>query len=152
MQYLKKTIEVIHRFDLDVLLQDVNNTFKDIIPLHGIKRVGYADNMGDLIALCDLIVLNYDPTAYQFMGSDIFWEAAGSGVPMLYTRGTAMSSTARQYGIGLSFVYGSPNSLGKAIGAYLNQQTQLRTQAISVAHTIRSTHGLDGYCQKMIED
>lgn len=142
LRYIDQTIETINSFGYDVVLQDSKGVLSDKGRSKQVKLVGFTDQFSEVLSICGAVLLNYDPVAYRFMGSGIMWEAAAHGIPLLYTRGTAMSTMARRYGFGVSFSYMSKDSLRQAMGHYVRYHDDLQQSAKIVAQQLRSEHSL----------
>jgi hypothetical protein len=142
VKYLGSTIEVIKSYEYSVVLQDNNDVLLNKKISAHVKLMSYSENFTDLFNSCGAILLNYDPTAYRFMGSGIMWEAAANGIPVLYTRGTAISTIARKYGFGLSFSYSCIDSLKRVLESYINNQDKIHQNSDIVAQRLRNEHGL----------
>jgi hypothetical protein len=150
LKYLEQTIDTINSFGYDALLHDVKGAFSGKFDSKKVVRVGYSDQFNEVLALCDAVLLNYDPVAYRFMGSGIAWEAAANGIPFLYSRGTAMSTMARHYGLGLSFAFANQNSIKNAMAMYIDQRETIHKNARTMAKNIRSEHGLSMHLDQLL--
>jgi hypothetical protein len=142
LRYIDQTIDTINSFGYDVVLQDVKGVLSDKVRSKQVKWVGFTDQFSEVLSMCDAVLLHYDPVAYRFMGSGIMWEAAANGIPFLYTRGTAMSTMARRYGLGVSFSYLSKDSLRQAMSTYIQHRDDFQQSAKIVAQQLRSEHSL----------
>lgn len=61
------------------------------------------DEMHNSINACDVLLMPYDKSVYEFRGSAMLFEAADLGIPMLVPSGTGLGEVVRKYGIGATF-------------------------------------------------
>lgn len=142
LRYIDQTIDIINSLGVEVVLQDVKGVLSDRVKSKRVQWLGFTHQFNEALALCGAVLLNYDPVAYRFMGSGILWEAASHGIVVLYTRGTAMSTMARQYGIGLDYSYLNKDSLKQAMTTYIEHHDQLHARAQIVAGQLRAEHSV----------
>lgn len=152
LNFLEPTIDAINSFDYEVLLHDVKGVFSDKFKSKNVQLVGYSEKFSDVLAKCEAVLLNYDPVAYRFMGSGVWWEAAANGIPTLYSRGTAMSTNARHYGFGLSFVYGDQSSVVDTMATYVQHHETIHKNSKIIAQKLRAEHGLSRYLDHLINE
>jgi glycosyltransferase involved in cell wall biosynthesis len=77
---------------LEVVVHDSANKIDKDACGSGVLHLGLIKNLASEISKCDLVVLPYDPTRYQYRGSAVLLESAASGTPVLAPLGTGMAS------------------------------------------------------------
>jgi len=150
ISYLNVTTSIIKSLGYEVVLQDIRNNFSKRAIAKNVKLVGYSEKFTDIFSSCEAVLLNYDPIAYRFMGSGIMWEAAANGVPVFYTRGTAMSTVARKYDFDLSFSYSNYESIKNVLECYIKNHTSIHAKSTVAAKNLRLTHGISNYISYLI--
>lgn len=144
---LSQTLQLIHGQGYEVLLQDPRGQVKN---LEGVKKIGFLDCFADAFNECDAVLLNYEPEAYKFMGSGVMWEALANGIPVIYSKGSAVAHLGKTLGAGIPFSYHDASSLKEALHLYKNHQEKWGSDARKIAVEIRSKNTISHYLDQLI--
>jgi len=128
-------VSTLRNAGFSVLLQDSSGHIKISNDDQHLKVLGYVENHADVIAECDVVVLDYDLDSYRFNGSGICSECIATGVPIIVPYGTSMSRLIAEYDAGLRFVSSDIESLLKQVQAMKSQQSEW-TQKADRAKTV----------------
>lgn len=80
-----------------------------------VKSYGYVEDLGEIIAQSDAVILPYDKNFYRFNGSGIAWQSISSGVPLVAPAGTSISKMLSIYNNGVLFYDNSSKSILNAV-------------------------------------
>jgi len=96
-----------------------------------------------LLARTDLILLPYRRSSYHHRVSRVAIEAAGRGIPLIYTEGTWSGEVAELAGCGVPIRAESAEEVAKSLEEAMNQVSILSSQALSRALLVRKFHSVE---------
>jgi len=111
---------------------------------------GRVPQIGKLMQACDVVLLNYDPVVYRFIGSGISWEALACGVPVLAPLGTTVSRTLREYETGATFGSYNPDSLYQELDAMKATYADHLIRARKASEKFNSVHGTTKFVDQIL--
>ena len=110
-----------------------------------------ADEYEMLLIHTDLIVLPYRRSSYHNRVSRVAIEAAGRGIPIIYTEGTWSGEVAALAGGGIPIREESAEEVATSIEAAVNQISTFFTQALSGTMQVRRFHSVEMLRNKLIQ-
>ncbi len=96
-----------------------------------------------LLGRTDLIILPYRRNSYHHRVSRVAIEAAGRGIPIIYTEGTWSGEVAELAGCGIPIRAESAEDVARSLEEAVNQILLLSPQALSGAILVRKYHSVE---------
>jgi len=97
----------------------------------------------ELLSRTDLILLPYRRNSYHHRVSRVAIEAAGRGIPIIYTEGTWSGEVAELAGCGIPIREESAEDVARSLEEAVNQILLLSPQALTGAPLVRKYHSLE---------
>lgn len=117
----------------------------------GLSVMGFLPDLAEQIALCDLVVLPYQPLRYRRRGSGILMQALASGVPAVVPFDTAPGRLIDQTGAGTQFVDLQAGQVLTAIEQLRKDYPTIAMAAYEASLLWKARHGLQRFAKALIE-
>lgn len=110
---------------------------------------------GRYLAAIDLMLLLYDPSAYQARSSGVFVEAVAAGCVVLVTAGTWMAEQVQmffdRYGLRIGEICSGPAQAVRQLAKMERRMSQYQKDAAKAAEIYRSIHHPGKLLEKILE-
>lgn len=116
----------------------------------GVRCLGFVDDLANEVALCDLVVLPYEPSRYLKKSSGILLEALAHGVPVVVPSGTAPGRWIDKTGAGTQFVRAQVSDIATAIELARTRFPQIAQAAAETAVRWQGLYGQRPFVAAML--
>lgn len=149
LQLIPELIKRIFELGYEVTIQDSNGKIRGD-KSSKLKVLGYVDDIAEEIEKCDLVMLPYDPDAYQHMGSAIAWEAMARGVPVIAPQDTVPGDFVLQHNAGTTFKSFTVDSMIEALADANLKFNDIAKGAFNASKNWAQHHGADKFTSAML--
>lgn len=136
---LERHIYNLLKLSLKIILHDSSGSIEINHP--NVAQFGYVEDISEIINLCDVVVLDYDPKFYSCSGSGVAWECIANACPVICTNGTSMERMFKSLGIGHFFSHSETESMIVAIQELKLNYKQCVSRCIDQSLLFQRDHG-----------